>query len=114
MFASLYERYVTSFWLSPRQVIVLPIHADWNDYCQTVRDRLHHEVFYADVDLGKNTFKKKVANAQIAQYNFILVCGEEEVKNNTVNIRTRENKVEGELTVDEMVNMFKRLRDEYK
>ena len=102
------------FWLSLCQVIVLPIHADWNDYCQAVHDRLHDEGFYTDVDLSKNTFKKKVANAQDAQYNFILVCGEAEVKNNTVNMRTRENKVEGEFSVDDMVNMFKRLSDEYK
>jgi len=34
--------------------------------------------------------------------------------NGTVNIRTRENKVEGEMKVEEMVEMLKRLRDEYK
>ena len=93
--------------LAERQVIVLPIHADWNDYCQAVRDRLHDKGFYTNVNLSKNTFKKKVTNMQVAQYNFILVCGEAEVKNNTINMRTRENKVEGEFSVDDMVNMFK-------
>jgi len=101
-------------WLSPRQVMVIPVHADWNEYCNTVRKRLHDERFYADVDLSKHTFQKKVRNAQVAQYNFQLVVGEQEVKNGTVNIRTRENKVEGEMKVEEMVEMLKRLRDEYK
>ena len=66
------------------------------------------------MDLSKNTFQKKVRNAQVAQYNFQLVVGEAEVKNGTVNIRTRENTVEGEKKVDEMISMFKQLRDEYK
>jgi len=69
---------------------------------------------YCDVDQSKATFQKKVRNAQIAQYNFQLVVGKNEVENGTVNIRTRENKVEGEMKVEEMIEMFKRLRDDYK
>lgn len=116
MFAVLCEHYGGKwpFWLSPRQAMVVPIHGDWSDYCQGVRDKLHQAGFYADVDLSKNTFQKKVRNAQVSQYNFQLVVGEAEHKNGTVNIRTRENKVEGEMKVDEMIDMFKKLRDEYK
>ncbi len=116
MFAVLCEHYGGKwpFWLSPRQVMVIPIHADWNDFCESVRNKLHDAGFYADVDLSKNTFQKKVRNAQVAQYNFQLVVGEAEVKNGTVNIRTRENTVEGEMKVEEMISMFQRLKEEYK
>lgn len=102
MFAVLCEHYGGKwpFWLSPRQVMIIPVHKDWNDYCQEVRDKLHDEGFYADVDLTKAKFPKKVRTAQIDQYNFQLVVGAEEVKNGTVNIRTRENKVEGEKKVE--------------
>ena len=94
--------------------MVVPIHKDWNDYSQGVRDKLHAEGFYADVDLSKATFQKKVRNAQVEQYNFQLVVGEAEVKNDTVNIRTRDNKVEGEKKVDELIEYLKQLRAEYK
>jgi len=116
MFAVLCEHYGGKWplWLSPRQVMVVPIHADWNDYCQGVRDKLHAAGFYADVDLSKATFQKKVRNAQVAQYNFQLVVGEAEVKNGTVNIRTRDNKVEGEMKVEEMIALFKKYKEEYK
>lgn len=116
MFAVLCEHYGGKWplWLSPRQVMLIPVHAEWNEYAESVRSKLHEEKFYVDVDLSKNTFQKKVRNAQIAQYNFQLVVGEQEVKNGTVNIRTRENKVEGELKVEEMIEMFKKLRDEHK
>eukprot|EP00538_Stauroneis_constricta_P014215 CAMPEP_0119565756 /NCGR_PEP_ID=MMETSP1352-20130426/31057_1 /TAXON_ID=265584 /ORGANISM="Stauroneis constricta, Strain CCMP1120" /LENGTH=123 /DNA_ID=CAMNT_0007614741 /DNA_START=6 /DNA_END=377 /DNA_ORIENTATION=- len=116
MFAVLCEHYGGKWplWLSPRQVMIIPIHADWNEYCQDIRSKLHAENFYADVDLSKNTFQKKVRNAQVSQYNYQLVVGAEEQKNGTVNIRTRENKVEGEMKVDEMIAMLKKMREEYQ
>ncbi len=35
----------------------------------------------------------QVREAQLAQYNYILVLGEEEKRNGTVNVRTRDNQV---------------------
>jgi threonyl-tRNA synthetase len=116
MFAVLCEHYGGKwpFWMSPRQVMIIPVHKDFYEYSEGIRKKLHDEGFYADVDLSKNTFTKKVRSAQVAQYNFQLVVGKAEVENNTVNIRTRENNVEGEKKVEEMVAEFRRLRDEHK
>lgn len=115
MFAVLCEHYGGKWplWLSPRQVMLIPVHKDWNEYCEGVREKLHQEGFYVDVDLSKSTFVKKVRNAQVAQYNYQLVVGEQEVKNGTVNIRTRENQVEGEQKVEDFVNMLKNKRETY-
>lgn len=114
MFAVLCEHYAGKwpFWLSPRQVMVIPVHAEWMPYCEKVQQRLHDAGFYADVDLSKATLNKKIRNAQIAQYNYQLVVGEAECKNGTVNIRTRENEVEGEKSVDELLEMCQKMRDE--
>ena len=79
-----------------------------------MRQKIHAAKFYVDVDLSKNTFQKKVRNAQISQYNFQLVVGEAEATNGTVNIRTRENKVEGEVKVDDFIDNLKKLAAEYK
>lgn len=116
MFAVLCEHWGGKwpFWLSPRQIMVIPIHKDFGEYAESVRQKLHDNGMYADVDLSKATFQKKVRTAQVSQYNFQLVVGKNEVENGTVNIRTRDNKVEGEMKVDEMVEKFKQLRAEYK
>lgn len=116
MFAVLCEHYGGKwpFWLSPRQVMLIPVHADFGDYCEEVKERLHDAGYYVDVDLSKNTFQKKVRNAQVAQYNFQLVIGKAEVENQTVNIRTRDNEVKGEMKVEEMLAMFKQLLEEYQ
>jgi len=116
MFAVLCEHYGGKWplWLSPRQVMLIPVHAEFNDYCDTVRKTLHDAGLYCDVDLSKATFTKKVRNAQIAQYNYQLVVGKEEVSKGSVNIRTRENVVEGEMPVGDFVNKLKEMRDTYK
>ncbi|XP_067931122.1 threonine--tRNA ligase 1, cytoplasmic-like isoform X2 [Watersipora subatra] len=100
------------FWLSPRQAIVVPIAPALDNYATEVRDRLHNAGYMADVDTDAgNTFNKKVRNAQLAQYNFILVVGENERQAGTVNVRTRDNKVHGERAIDDVLARFKELSD---
>jgi threonyl-tRNA synthetase len=43
-----------------------------NDYASEVMQKLWDVGLYADVDNGPETFKKKIRNGEIAQYNFIL------------------------------------------
>ena len=65
--------YFRPFWLSPRQAIVIPIAPPLDEYANEVRDKLHAAGYMADVDTDSGTtLNKKVRNAQLAQYNFIL------------------------------------------
>lgn len=116
MFAVLCEHWGGKWplWISPRQVMIVPVHSEFNDYCQSVRDKLHSQHIYADVDLSKEQFKKKVRSAQVSQYNYQLIVGRGEVDNSTVNIRTRENKVEGEMKVDDFIDMINKNCKEFK
>ncbi|VDP40239.1 unnamed protein product [Soboliphyme baturini] len=82
------------FWLSPRQAVVIPVHSNLNDYAAEVRNKIFDAGFECDADLdSSDTLNKKIRNSQMAQYNFILVVGENEFKRGTVNVRTRDNKV---------------------
>jgi len=76
-------------WLSPRQVMVVPVGEAFFDYAQQVRDRLHAAGYYADVELSNKQLAKKVREATVAQYNYILVVGDKEKTDGTVNIRNR-------------------------
>lgn len=60
------------FWLSPRQVSVIPVAAPFADYAQKVTDKLVAAGIYADADLSDNTLNKKIRNSELAQYNFIF------------------------------------------
>uniref|UniRef100_A0A8C8DNM0 threonine--tRNA ligase n=1 Tax=Oryzias sinensis TaxID=183150 RepID=A0A8C8DNM0_9TELE len=80
-------------------------------YAEKVKQEFHSNGFMADVDLDPScTLNKKIRNAQLSQYNFILVVGEKEKTSNTVNVRTRDNKVHGECSVEECIQRLKRLK----
>merc|ERR1712098_350307 len=98
------------FWLSPRQAMVVPVGVPFNKYAKEVADMMREKGFCceADTDDG-NTMNKKVRNAQLAQYNFIFVVGEKESSNRTVNVRTRDNKVHGEFTLEAVLDKFQEL-----
>jgi threonyl-tRNA synthetase len=51
----------------------------------------------------------------LAQYNFILVIGDEEEKEGTVNVRIRDEKQErGKISLEDLIVEFKGLIKEYK
>jgi threonyl-tRNA synthetase len=43
-----------------------------NEYASEVQQLLWNAGLYADVDNGPETFKKKIRNGEVAQYNFLL------------------------------------------
>uniref|UniRef100_A0A674KER9 threonine--tRNA ligase n=1 Tax=Terrapene triunguis TaxID=2587831 RepID=A0A674KER9_9SAUR len=99
------------FWLSPRQVMVVPVGPTCEKYAQQVCHEFFEAGFMADVDLDHScTLNKKIRNAQLAQYNFILVVGEKEKANNAVNVRTRDNKVHGEILITSAIEKLKKLK----
>ncbi|XP_052017227.1 threonine--tRNA ligase 2, cytoplasmic isoform X2 [Apodemus sylvaticus] len=98
-------------WLSPRQVMVIPVGPACENYALQVSKECFEEGFMADVDLDDScTLNKKIRNAQLAQYNFILVVGEKEKINNAVNVRTRDNKIHGEISIASVIEKLKNLK----
>uniref|UniRef100_A0A8B9UZS3 threonine--tRNA ligase n=1 Tax=Anas zonorhyncha TaxID=75864 RepID=A0A8B9UZS3_9AVES len=103
--------FVRPLWLSPQQVMVVPVGPMCDEYAQKVRQQFHDAGLMADIDVDPGcTLNKKIRNAQLAQYNFILVVGEKEKASGTVNIRTRDNKVHGERTIAETVERLLELK----
>lgn len=92
------------FWLSPRQAIIVPIRSAIDDYALQLKEKLHNAGFHVEVELDPSlSINKKVRNAQLAQFNFILVVGDTEKANETVNVRTRDNRQHGEVSIDELI-----------
>jgi threonyl-tRNA synthetase len=60
------------FWLSPRQLLVIPVMPAANDYVLEVQKIFHDKGMHVDIDIGGNTMQKKIRTGQLAQYNFIF------------------------------------------
>ncbi|KAJ2372821.1 hypothetical protein IW150_003922 [Coemansia sp. RSA 2607] len=116
------------FWINPRQAIVIPTTtavsaSDIVEYAQRVRDTLANDIdpesidshrFFVDIDLSGNTLNRAVREAQVAQYSFILVVGEKELRNGTVDVRPRQGGRIGAKTIAETKHMFQQLVETFK
>ncbi|KAG1117349.1 hypothetical protein G6F42_013463 [Rhizopus arrhizus] len=103
------------FWLSPRQVQVIPVAAAFKDYAKEIVDKLVGLGIFADADLSDNTLNKKIRNAEIAQYNFIFVVGEVEMTTRSVNVRNRDDvgtKAKGQtIPLDDVIKSVQKLKE---
>ncbi|KAF9358674.1 threonyl-tRNA synthetase [Mortierella sp. AD094] len=103
------------FWLSPRQIQVIPVAAGLNSYAEQVRKRLHDAGYFADVDLSDSTLNKKIRNAAEAHYNFVFVVGAQEQACGSVNVRFRgvvDDWVKGEeRNLEEVMEKLKELKE---
>ena len=88
-------------WLSPRQVAIVPVALKYLEYAQKVAAALMADAVFVDVDATTNTLNKKIREAQVEQYNYIVVVGAEEEAAGTVNVRTRMNERVGTMPVGE-------------
>lgn len=93
------------FWLSPRQAIVLGMECP--EYAEQVKKRLFEEGFQVDLEMGyKRELDKMVRNAQLSQYNFMLVVGMKEAETNSVSIRTRTGRRHNMVPFDQLLTRF--------
>ncbi|KAA3461032.1 threonine--tRNA ligase, mitochondrial 1 [Gossypium australe] len=108
MFAILLEHYKGKwpFWLSPRQAIVCPVSEKSQQYAMQVRDWIHEAGYYVDVDMTDRKIQKKIREAQLAQYNFILVVGEEEMNTKKVSVRVRDSGDFSGMSIEYLLNHF--------
>ena len=63
---------IRPFWLSPRQVIVIPVANSFSEYVKKVAKACFDAGLYVETDLGESTLNKKIRNAEVAQFNFIF------------------------------------------
>ncbi len=111
-FGSLIEFYAGKFplWLSPSQVAIISVADRHAPYAQTVAKEFSDKGFDVHVDDTSESVSKKVRDAQLSQYNYILTVGDKEVENSTVNVRTRDNEVHGEMKVSELLELLNQER----
>ena len=65
-------RLARPFWLSPRQMAIVPIFPSLDPYAQEVQKKMWDAGFQVDCDLDAGTtLNKKIRQNQLAQYNFI-------------------------------------------
>ncbi len=101
----LIEHYAGKFplWLSPVQVKILTVADRHDEYAEMLRQKIFDAGVRVELDYRPESIPKKVREAQLQQANYILVIGDKEQENETINVRTRDNVVHGEKKLDEFL-----------
>jgi threonyl-tRNA synthetase len=104
-FGVLTEHYAGAFpaWLSPVQVVGIPIRDDHGDYLQSFVDKLRAEGIRAEVDLSDDRMQKKIRNAQQLKIPFMAIAGDQDVAEGTVSFRYRDGSQRNGVALDDAV-----------
>lgn len=94
-------------WLNPRQIRLIVVADRHVDYAKDLQHRFQLEGFECECDSTHESVSKKVRLAQMQKVNYILTIGDKEVENQTIALRTRDNVVHGEISVEEFVKKVK-------
>lgn len=107
---SLIEFYAGKFplWLSPSQIKILSVADRHAPYAHEIAKMLSDRGFEVEVDGSSESVSKKVRTAQLEQFNYILTVGDKEVESSTVNVRTRDNEVHGEMQLEPFTAILSR------
>jgi threonyl-tRNA synthetase len=90
-------------WISPRQICVITVADRHQEYAQQIALEIKKAGFLCDVDDTSESVNKKIRNAQLLQYNYMLTVGDKEFEKRTINLRTRDNIVHGELELKDFI-----------
>ncbi|MBS1266796.1 MAG: Threonine--tRNA ligase catalytic subunit [Candidatus Woesearchaeota archaeon] len=101
----LIEHYAGKFpmWLSPEQVRVISITDDQAEFAQKIVKKYKDAGIRITLDSRSESVGKKIREAQLDYVNYMFIVGGREVENNTVNVRTRDNEVLGEVKPDKFL-----------
>jgi threonyl-tRNA synthetase len=105
----LIEHYAGAFptWLSPVQVVVIPIADRHTDYARSIAERLKKEHVRVEVDGRGESVNKKIRDAQVQKIPYALVVGDKEVEASTVAVRERSGADKRGVPLEEFVNRLK-------
>ena len=109
--AYMLEKYagVLPLWLAPEQVRLLPIGDEHVAYAKAFADRLTAAGMRVTVDTEDRNIGTKIKNARFDRIPYMLIIGDNEVKENGVTVRSRK---EGELGCLKLDDVFTKLTTE--
>ena len=94
-------------WLSPNQIKILTLNDNTREYAQEIYKKLFDEGFEVELDDRNETMNKKVRDAQIQRYNYILTIGEKELKENKIAVKKRDEKEIKIISPEEFIKIIK-------
>ncbi|MDU1679711.1 MAG: threonine--tRNA ligase [Veillonella parvula] len=103
------EHYAGAFptWMVPVQVKILPISEKHVEYAKELAKQMHRDYVRVEVDDRSEKIGYKIRQAQMAKVPYMLVVGDKEVEEGTVNVRKHGGDELGSVPFEEFFNSIK-------
>lgn len=103
------EHYAGAFptWMAPIQVKVLPISEKHVEYANQLAKQMCHDYVRVEVDDRNEKIGYKIRQAQMEKVPYMLVVGDKEMEDNSVNVRKHGDDELGTVPFDEFFNSIK-------
>jgi len=87
-------------WLTPDQVILLPVSEKYEIYTKKVLKSLENSEIRALVDYRNEKVGRKIRDAEMSKIPFMIIIGEKEAQNNTITVRKHGGEDLGEINIE--------------
>lgn len=113
-FGILIEHFSGKFplWLSPYPVRIIPVADRHLEYANKLCKEIQEAGLICEVDNTHESVSKKIRLAQILKTNYMLTVGDKELETETINLRTRDNVVHGQMKLSSFLEKVTQERDE--
>ena len=94
-------------WLTPDQVILLPISEKFEEFAKTLLNTLENNDIRGLVDDRNEKVGRKIRDAEMKKIPIMLIVGEKEQENNEVSVRVHGEGDVGSMKLDDFIKYFK-------
>ena len=97
------------FWLTPLQIVVIPISSDFDEYSKKINQELKKFGISSEVDLKNHNLNYKIREHSLSKVPLLLICGKKEVDSNTVTIRRLDSNKQENMDFNEFLKKYSAL-----
>lgn len=94
-------------WLSPVQVVILPVSEHQKEYAKEIFEKINKEGIRVELDDSNESLGKRIRNTKIQKIPYVVVLGDKEKNANTITVEARNNKFEG-IQTEEFLNKIEK------
>jgi threonyl-tRNA synthetase len=95
-------------WLTPEQVVIMPISEKYNDYAKKVLNSLNNSDIRAVLDDRNEKIGRKIRDNELKKIPYLIIVGEKEANENTVSVRKQGEGDKGFMTITEFSEFIKK------
>lgn len=107
-FGLLIENYGGDFplWLSPIQIVILPINEDHLNYSKNILEILKNKNFRVEIWQPEESLSKRILKAEKEKIPYMIIIGEKEIKENKISLRKHKEGDKGLIDLEKFIQIL--------